>query len=361
MKAVVLRAPEQLEVADVPRQTAGPGQALVRVLECGICGSDVRYFYGENPWAKQTLGREVANPPNIILGHEFLGVVEEVHDPADEPLIGKRVAVNTFVTCGRCHYCRQGKENLCEFTKHLGHGQGWGEMEYYPGGMAEFCPAFANQVYELPDHVTNAQATFMDPVIASLHAVDVGAPKPLDKVAILGAGPIGLLIAQLVKVFGAVETFSTDVADENLAVARQVGVNHTLNVAEASQSLHEVVMDATRGIGLELVFNTVGTHDSILESLKLLKKGGTLVLLATKDKEIRFPALLLSGERTVRTSSNAMYSDFPRAIELIASGAIKVDPLISHRFPLTKAVDAFAVACNKQESGAIKVIVDCQA
>ncbi|MHC4520875.1 MAG: alcohol dehydrogenase catalytic domain-containing protein, partial [Planctomycetota bacterium] len=137
MKALVLKAPKTLAIMDVPETKPGPGQVLVRVTKCGICGSDVRYFRGENPWAKQTLGREIPNPRNIILGHEFVGVVEGTHDERDSDLIGKRVGVNTFITCGRCSFCKGGRENLCPNTKHLGHGQGWGKMEFYPGGMAE--------------------------------------------------------------------------------------------------------------------------------------------------------------------------------------------------------------------------------
>jgi threonine dehydrogenase-like Zn-dependent dehydrogenase len=360
MKALVLRAPRQLSVMDVPKATPTSGQLLVRVSRCGICGSDVRYFYGENPWAKHTLGREVPNPPNIILGHEFTGVVEETLDPSDEHLVGKRVGVNTFITCGRCVFCRRGQENLCPNTRHLGHGQGWGKMDFYPGGMAEWSPAFANQVFELPDNVTDEQATFLDPMIASLHAVDVGGPKPLDRVAILGAGPIGLLIAQFVKVYGAVQTFISDLAPENLAVARAVGVDCTYDASEGSAGFQEMVLDETGGIGADLVFNTVGTRESIEESLSMLKKGGTCVLLATKDDDITFPALLLSGERTLKMSANALYSDFPRALDLLASGKILVDPLISHRFPLTEGCDAFDVACNKSSTGAIKIILDCQ-
>ena len=360
MRALVLRAPERLEVTEVPEFAPGPGQVIVRVNACGICGSDVRYFYGENPWAKQTLGQEVANPPNIILGHEFTGVVASVHDDADADLIGKRVAVNTFITCGRCDYCRAGQENLCAATKHLGHGQGWGEMDFYPGGMAESCPSFANQVYLLPDHVTDEQATFLDPMIAALHATDVGAPTLLDDVAILGAGPIGLLIGQFAKAYGANRLFISDIAEENLTVARAVGIAHAVNVAGQENALFEAVMDQTGGAGVHIVYNTIGTQESIEQSLRMLRKGGTLVLLATKDKQISFPALLLSGERTIRTSSNAYYSDFPRALEMLASGIVKVDPLISHRLPLTSALDAFQIACNKSQSGAIKVVLDCR-
>jgi 2-desacetyl-2-hydroxyethyl bacteriochlorophyllide A dehydrogenase len=360
MKALVLKSPEQIEVMDVPKPVLSAGQVLIEVSKCGICGSDIRYFHGENPWAKQTLGRHIDNPPNIILGHELTGVVCEVFDESDAHLIGKRVGVNTFITCGRCNFCRSGRENLCDHTKHLGHGQGWGKMDFYPGGMAEFCPAFADQIYELPENVTDEQATFFDPLIAAIHAVDVGGPKPLDKVAVLGAGPIGLLIAQLVKVYGATRTFITDIASENVAIAGQVGVDFPLNLSESSKGLSDLVMEKTDSEGVDLAFNTVGTSASILESLEILKKGGTLVLMATKEDELRFPSLLLSGECTIRTSSNAMYTDFPRVIELVSAGQVKVDPLITHRFSLSDAVSAFEAACNKSKTGAVKIIIDCQ-
>lgn len=345
---------------DVPRPQLSAGQVLIKVSKCGICGSDVRYFHGENPWAKQTLGRHVDNPPNIILGHELAGVVHEVFDKSDAHLIGKRVGVNTWITCGRCDFCRNGRENLCTYTKHLGHGQGWGKMDFYPGGMAEFCPAFASGVYELPENVTDEQATFFDPLIAAIHAVEVGRPKPLDKVAILGAGPIGLLIAQVVRVYGATRTFITDIAQENIAIAEKTGVDFALNLSGSPDSLRELVMEKTDSQGVDLVFNTVGTTASILESLEILKKGGTLVLMAAKEDELSFPSLLLSAERTVKTSSNAMYADFPKAVELVAAGQVNVEPLITHRFALSDAVSAFDVACNKSRTGAVKVIIDCQ-
>lgn len=360
MKALVLKSPENLAVMDVRKPEPRPGFVIVKVSRCGVCGSDIRYFHGENPWAKQTLQKEIPNPPNIILGHELMGTVVEVHADADRHLIGKRVGVNSFVTCGRCHFCRNGLENLCRGTTHLGHGQGWGNMDFYPGGMAEYCPVWANQVYELTDRVTDDQAPFLDPIIASLHAVDVAAPKLLDAVAIQGAGPIGLLIAQLVKLQGASMVAISDITEKNLAVAKTVGADRVANVADAQQSLLDVVLEATGGRGVEKVFNTVGSCESIRESLQMLAPTGTVILMATKDKEFTIPSLLLSGERAIRTSSNAMLTDYSRALALLENGLLNVDALITHRFPLSKAIEAFAVACNKDQSQAIKIIIDCQ-
>ena len=360
MRALVLREKERLEVAEVPTPSLAAGHVLVKVSRCGICGSDVRYFHGENPWAKQTLQQEIPNPPNIILGHEFAGTVVDARDAVDRGLISKRVGVNTFTTCGRCRFCRAGRENFCKQTKHLGHGQGWGKMDYYPGGMAEYCPVSADQVYELPENVSDEQATFLDPIIAALHAVDVGDPHMLDRVVVLGAGPIGLLIAQLAKIRRAARTYITDVAERNLAVAREVGVDRTLNAAVPGQNLRDLVMGSTDGHGVERVFNTVGSSESITESLGLLTNGGVLVLMATKDKDIRFPSLMLSGERAIRTSSNALFSDFPRALDLLRTELLKVTPLVTHRFALSHGIEAFRVACGKEQSGAIKIVLDCQ-
>ena len=154
MKALVLKSPQNLEIMDVPKPTLSKGQVLIRVSKCGICGSDIRYFHGENPWAKQTLQKNIPNPPNIIFGHEFVGEVVEVHDSEDSHLIGKRVGVQTWIACGECESCRRGHENFCKKTKHLGHGQGWGEMDFYPGGMAEYCPAFSRHICELPENIS---------------------------------------------------------------------------------------------------------------------------------------------------------------------------------------------------------------
>lgn len=361
MKALVLRSPENLEVLDVPTPVLSVGQVLIKVSKCGLCGSDIRYFHGENPWAKQTLQREVPNPPNIILGHEFVGTVVDVHDPADRPLIGKRVGVQTWSTCGRCDACRGGRENFCRRTKHLGHGQGWGQMDFYPGGMAEYCPAWAGAVYELPRSVTDEQATFLDPLTAALHAVDVAKPEVLHRVVVLGAGPIGLMIAQLCKVRGAAEVYITDVAENNLAIAGRLGIDHVLNVAHSQQTIVEFANERTGNSGVDRVFNTVGSHESIAESLELLTTAGVVVLMATKDKEIRFPALRLSGERTIKTSTNSMFADFPRALELLASGLLTVDPMVTHRFDLSRGVEAFEVARNKAQTEAVKIILQCEA
>ncbi|HET6427884.1 MAG TPA: alcohol dehydrogenase catalytic domain-containing protein, partial [Phycisphaerae bacterium] len=336
MRALVLRSPGDLKVMDVPVPALSAGQVLVKVSCCGICGSDVRYFHGENPWARQTLGRDEPVPPNIILGHELTGTVVAAHDSAGEPLVGKRVGINTWTTCGICRHCRAGRENFCANTIHLGHAQGWGAMDFYPGGMAEYCPAWAARVCELPETITDEQATFVDPLVSALHAVAVGDVRAGQTVAVIGGGPIGLLIGQLAKLRGA-SVLIADVSAASVAVAEQVGIDEAVNVAADPKGLSRRLMDRTAGAGAARVFDTIGTSETIADALAMLDQAGVCVLLATSGGDIRFPARLLTGERAIRTSANSLYSDFPQAIELLAGGAVKVDPLITHRFPLADA------------------------
>lgn len=152
----------------------------------------------------------------------------------------------------------------------------------------------------------------------------------------------------------------SDIGDANLTVAKATGADHVVNVADGKKNLLDLVMQTTGGRGVQKVFNTVGSSESIEESLRMLAPAGVVVLMATKEKGFTVPSLLISGERTMRTSSNALLSDFPKAVDLLEAGMLDVDPLVTHRFPLSRAVDAFAVACGKDQNKAIKIIIDCQ-
>ena len=209
------------------------GMVLVKVSKCGICGSDIRYYHGENPWAKQTLQQEVPNPPNIILGHELTGtVVERVSrrgSQSDRQACWRSIASSLAAAV---IFAASAWKTSAGRPIHLGHGQGWGKRDFYPGGMAEYCPAFASQVYELSDRVTDEQATFCDPIIAALHAVDVAGPELLDFTAIQGAGPIGLLIAQLAKRHGSNAWRSPTLQRQTWPLPKPPAQTMSLNVAE---------------------------------------------------------------------------------------------------------------------------------
>ena len=211
MKAVVLRSPRNLELAEVPvPRLSGEDQVLIKVEACGICGSDLRYWAGENPWALHTLGRHVDNPSNIILGHEFAGIVAEVNAARYEHLLGKRVGVQAYRVCGACELCRSGHPNLCQQTIHIGHAQGWGQMDFYPGAYAEYCLGWADLLYPIPDGVSFPEAAMSDIFNVAVHAAGRASLRQGCDVLCIGGGPIGLSVAQVAKARGARRVFISE-------------------------------------------------------------------------------------------------------------------------------------------------------
>ena len=355
MRAVLLREVGRLEVAEVPVPPLGPDQVMVRVAACGICGSDLRYLHGENPWAQHTLGLVKPNPPNMILGHELSGTVSAAGSPAWQHLVGQRVAVLSFRGCGHCFWCQAGQVNLCPETQHLGHGAGWQGLPYNPGGMAEYCPIWADHTYPLPEHISPHEATLLDGAGVAVHAVNRGLPGPGERVAVFGCGVIGLLIAQVALAQGAAEAFAIDISSKQLELAQQFGAR-PLDARRAD--VVREVLEASGGVGVGAVFNTVGSEQSFHQSLRMLRRGGRLVQLAAGVGEMRLPMHLMAGERTIVVSANNLYPEYEEGLRLLSEGKIKAAPMVTHVFPLAEALAAFQVAEHKGEHGAIKVVLE---
>lgn len=232
MRAVILNSDCTLRLDDVPVPKAGSREVVIKVMACGICGSDLRYVKGENPWAQQTLGYKEDNPDNMILGHEFSGVVVDVHDEQDSYLLGRRVASLVYKTCGVCEFCRTNRENLCKYTKHIGHGAGWGDMEYYPGGMAEYCQIWASHAYPFSDHVSFEEASALDFISVALSAAKKAKSVFSEDCLIIGSGPVGMVIAQILKLMGARKVICADILDSSLIVAKQMGADYVVNMSK---------------------------------------------------------------------------------------------------------------------------------
>jgi threonine dehydrogenase-like Zn-dependent dehydrogenase len=343
----------ELGLAQIPHFEPAPDQIIVEVASCGICGSDLRYYHGENPWALHTLGRSVPNPPNIVLGHEFAGTVADADASPD--LLGKRVAAMSFKTCGQCRKCRSGAENLCKQTMHLGHGAGWGERDYYPGGMAERCPVWASMCFEMPDEMSFEEAALLDVVGVGVHAARTAGIGPGDSVAIFGAGPIGNAIMQASRAMGASRAYVIDTYDVALHIAQKCGA--TLTIKADEESAPEKIRDANGG-NCAAVFDTVGTAETIGYSLGLLAEGGTLVLMAVHDVSIILNPLEIGSERSIKTSCNFLPEEFPLSLSLVASRQIDVKPWITHRFPLEDVEQAFNTMLNKEQNGAFKIMIE---
>ena len=366
MKAVLLRASGDLAVADIPVPRPRDDEVLLKVEACGVCGSDVRYFHGDNPWSTQTLGTRETSPPNMVLGHEFAGRIVDVGHESLRKRLGQRVAVLAYKACGECYQCTMGRHNLCAQVKHIGHSTGWDDLEpgeYNPGGMAEFCQVWDSMAFQIPDSISPAAATLLDGLAVALHAASKAELSrdsqsrdgEFAHVLIMGSGAIGLLIQQVVRAFGAKRIISVDNHQKPLEIAAQLGVDAVIN--SSSQDLEAHVMKETDGQGANVIFDTVGSNETLVQSLKMLRRGGKLIMLAIPSQKITLDPLLFSGERVIMSSANNMYWCFPQAIELMKSGKVKADPIITHQYSLSEAVEAFHVAEAKEGNEAVKVIL----
>ncbi len=356
MNAVVLERPKTMTWMEVPKpELTGPTHVLIEVGACGICGSDLRYYRGENPWALHTLGRHVDNPPNIIMGHEFAGTVVEVKDKAYEALVGKRVGVQPFRVCGNCEYCRSGRENICPDTIHTGHAQGWGDMEFYPGAYGDYTIAWGDLCFPMPDNISFEEASMVDIVGVGQHASGRADVRPGSTVLCIGGGPAGIAIALCALVRGAELVFVSDPS----AVCREVAGAYPelVPIDPLNQDVADVIREHTSVDGVDAVFDSVGSADTFSLGLLLLQPSGTFVNIAVHDEQANLNLTALGTERRVTTSSNSTYEDVATAYEHVYEGRIDVKPWITHRFKLQEHAEAFRLLLA-EEKQAFKVVLE---
>lgn len=322
LDAVVLEAPRRLAPHRIPMwpfaDYGDPDMVLVRVTACGVCGSDLRYYRGENPWAQHTLGRHLDNPPNIVLGHEIAGAVVAVQSERNAHLLGQRVAPVCSKVCGACEQCRANRTQLCPHTVHLGHGQGWGDRPFFPGAYGEYVPAWGASCFPIPDGVSDEEAAMTDILAVAVHVANQGQIQPGAPVLVIGAGPAGNAIAQAAANLGASEVVVVERAPVAQAVARRQGIG---TLVEG--------LDDVGGRSFGSVFDTVGTRETFLGGLSRVAPRGTLVNIALHDEEISVNMMAFGSERRVTTSCNFDVGDTPVALSWLGSGRFRVREWLS--------------------------------
>lgn len=324
MRAAVLEAPGRLVVREIPEwplEAYGDSDmVLVEVGACGLCGSDFRYFAGENPWAQHTLGRHVPNPPNIVLGHEFAGTVVKVLSERNAHLLGKRVAPVCSKVCGACVECRAGRAHLCPQTVHLGHGQGWGNQAFFPGAYAPSVPCWGASCYEISDRLPMPEAAMMDILAVCVHVARVGHVRIGGTTLSIGAGPAGNGCAQAALAMGAARAAVYERNAAALEVARAQGLDAVDARGSGADALRQGFPN-----GFDTVFDTVGTPETLELGLSLLAKAGTLVNLAVHaGQELNLDLMRLGSERRLTTSCNFETADYATALAWLESGRFRV-------------------------------------
>jgi len=341
MKALLLTEYMHLELTDVAVPSIGPQEVLIRVRSCGICGSDVHGIDGST-------GRRI---PPLVMGHEAAGVIAEVGSDAGEWKPGDRVTFDSTISCGECAFCRTGDINLCDNRQVL--GVSCGDYRRH-GAFAEYVAVPARILYRLPDSLSFDHAAMIEAVSVAVHAVNLTPLSPGDTAVVVGCGMIGQLTIQAAKAAGFATVIGVDVDDARLAVAQRAGADTVLN--SKTSDVPAAVRALTNGRGADAVLEAVGMTAPIQTAIAAVRKGGTVTLIGNFSGQIDLPLQQVVTRQIRLQGSCASAGEYPKCIELMASGKIRVDNLISACTPLEDAASWFD-RLYRHEPNLMKVIV----
>jgi len=332
MKRVLMTGTNELAVQVVKKARALPGEALVKVMRCGVCGSDSTILHGKHPWAISPL----------VMGHEFSGIVEEHGPGVCTPPIGTRVAVIPHRACGKCWACQSKRHNLCERLRCMG-------AEAH-GAHAEYVSVPAEMLVPATDGMSFEQAAMLEPACVGLHAVkrvDVAGKSAL----VLGSGPIGVFTAQCARALGAEKVYVADQDSWRLGIARKSGATATLDLSKAK--LEEAA--AASGVDLEqtsVFFDCVGLEGQALdEILRVARRGSNVVVIGVLQRHYKLPHLpdLVQHELSVHGSTMYVADDYRQMMQLVTEKKVTTDGLITHEFSLEQIPDAFRFIDARKE------------
>ncbi|HTX51764.1 MAG TPA: alcohol dehydrogenase catalytic domain-containing protein [Candidatus Baltobacteraceae bacterium] len=342
MKAAVLVKPETIEIREMPRPTAGPGEVLIRVRAAGICGSDMHLY------DTGRLGPIVLQNPHVP-GHEMSGEIAAVGSGVTTLQVGQRVVLEPGFACGNCKMCRSGRYNLCGSVRFLG-------VPPNNGCMAEYVVAPAQWVYPMPDALSFSAGATVEPLVVGLQAAAHGRVGPESVVAIFGAGMIGLVCLEAALSHGAEHIWVIDVMEQRLALAKELGAQ-VINARGI-----DVVQELKRqtGGGPDVIMEATGAPPAITSAFKAAAKGATFVAVGFIEEQtmaLDYTAIVRSG---LRIETLFRYANlFPLAIDVSVRRRERLARFVTDRFPLEKAADAFATAHARGEN-TIKVMVEME-
>lgn len=333
MKAAVFHGPERgLVIDEIPIPSIGPGEALIKVAACGVCHTDLHYIEHGVPTFKK---------PPIVLGHEASGTVEEIGAGVTNVKPGQRILIPAVLTCGRCTYCRQGRENICSDMRMLGN--------HFDGAYAEYVAVPVKDLLHLPDSVPLAEASIIaDALSTPYHAVKNRAQvRPGDTVVVFGCGGVGMNAVQLAALAGGY-VIAVDVNERKLEWATQFGAAITINASKVERVSKEI--KKITGGGADIVMEVIGNPQTFEEAFECARIGGRLVAVGyTHEASKIVPGKIMFKELEVTGSLGCRPVDYVPLIRMVEQGRIDLSKLVTHRFPLNDIHKAFEVM-HKGES-----------
>ncbi len=342
MKSLVLEKYNEFILRETKIPELIPGWVLIKVEACGICGSDVHGMDGST-------GRR---QPPVIMGHEASGIICRIASEVTTWKVGDRVTFDSTISCGECFYCKRGDINLCDNRRVLGVSCD----EYRQNGaFAEYVAVPAHILYSIPENISFEQAAMIEAVSIAVHAAAISNIQKNDTAVVIGCGMIGLLCIQALKAAGCGKVIAIDQIDEKLKMALSLGAD--LTIKSSDPELIKKVLNETSQRGADIVFEAVGIETTVNLAVDCARKGGTITLIGNLAPEVKFPLQKVVTRQLKVQGSCASAGEYPLCLELIASGKIKVDALISTVAPLEEGNDWFHRLYNK-EAGLMKVILN---
>ena len=337
MKAAVIYKPGDVKVVDLDIPQPKPGEVLIKIKSCGVCGTDHSLYVGTYP----------ANYP-VIIGHEFSGIVSAVGEGVVNIKVGNRVTADPNRVCHQCEYCRMGKEHLCTNLSSMG--------VHINGADAEYCVMVESNVYRIPDEVSFEEAAFCEPLACAIHGVELAQVHPGDTVLVLGAGGMGNLITQLAARAGAANVIVSEPIQRRREVAMENGATHVIDpyIQDVDTELRKI-----QKIGADVVFEVAGSPKLQGPAIYYARKAGTIMWFgcAPADKYIEVnPFYVNDYELHIMGSFNNQFAT-AKAVKMLASRKIRVDNLISHRIEIKDYLDVFKLFGGP---GTIKLMVNME-
>jgi len=337
MKQAIMTQPGQIQFRDIAAPTPGAGEVLLRIQRIGVCGSDVHVYHGKHPYTSYP----------VVQGHEYSATVEATGAGVTGLTPGMKVTSVPQIVCGECAPCKRGDYHICDRLKVEGFQA--------PGCGQELWVTSADKIIPLPDSFSFEQGALVEPLAVAVHATSRAGKLAGRRVAVLGAGPIGNLVAQAARSKGA-QVLITDLSAYRLEIARQCELTATSNAKE--ETLAQAAERVFGQDGFDVAFECVGVEPTITAAIASIQKGGTLVVVGVFGEKPRID-LGLVQDRELNIRGTLMYQrpDYRRAVELIASGGVITEPLMSKHFAFDDYLAAYRFI-DQQGDKTMKVFID---
>ncbi len=344
MKALVYTGKETVELQKRERKEPRAGEVEIRIRRVSICGSDLGAY--------RFPSERFATP--LVLGHEFAGEVTRIGAGVSKVRIGDRVTANPMIPCGTCYFCRRGEGNLCGNRRSMGTAIGG---ERTDGAMREYVIVRESMVIPLADTVSYKAAAMLEPCGVTLACAKLGHTKEEETVAIIGTGPIGLLILKFLKALGVPKVFCIDIMENRLEMARSFGASAVI-CAEKENPV-ERIRQLTGGYGADRVIIAAGVGSAINQSFELVRNGGTIVLVALMHEMVKLDPMEIVGRGVKFYGSYMFTNEMEEAAQMLAKEKLQVEDLVTSVFPLEQGADAFR-RLNQKDNQEIKVQISLE-